>query len=1479
MRPAPPPRRRFCTATLPILILWSGSVVGAQVLDLGGGPALPARAGIGDTLEVGLRVDAAGRRLTSVSLALQYDPNILRPVGTGSVYVPDTGFFPRAVIYENRIVYEDRVIDRAVADGGSASARARFVAVAGTASDGVRPTMSGEGILATIRFVVVGFADSAHILLVTEGADRPLYTELGRPGVEAGFGVVEPRHLSVELDRTGFLPLPDVDVDAGRVVALGLRRRTADRMTWSARSRSPDLVDVRVQGDSLLLETRPRTAGTAVIDYLVLDVAGNQVGTGQLNAIVIESTRLLADSRLETEEDSATERFPLDGFLEPGIQLPSTVTWEASVSAPLTGGIDGDDLVLSAPAQWWGEGTVTLRLRSGRDLLDTLQVTIRVAPVNDRPRLQLPTSALTAISGVRTVGPPISDWLTDLDDDVEDLVVGLVGDGVDAWEQDGRLQLRGVRTGVAFVHVRVTDPAGASDEGTLLVEVVAASVAPMIVIPADPVLAPGQRLAVALDELVVDAPDLDDLDIVVLTSGMLWAVVVADSIVLTAGAGTSAAAVHFTVTDMDGNTASGLWPVSIVEDTDVSDVDGSTASDLPGAIGGDKDISESGGGPTSPIDASAPIEPDSPVDHSANDDDLSEAADPFGFAQLPRLTVRAGEAVVLDVAGVVEPQGSGRAYSVAGATFVDVEIDGDTGRLVVTAAPGTAGREVLLLWAADNLGRVATATVEVLVTSAAAGDALRLRALPEVTLDSGGQQLVDLGSFVDGAQGEVTWSATPDGDLVSASMDGDLLRLRAGAEVGRATVLIAAQDEAGRRASELLHVQVDAQAPDGPTPLRLLAPPALTLAPGGKLAVDLRTLVDGEEDVFWSIADDAGLIVTLTGDTLYVEAGAVLASGWREVALQARTAGGTVTLRFPVAVVATLRLVLRPAPDVVVVAGLINDVLDVDDLVSIGEPDSISWSVGGGVLLRPTLTSQRRLVIDASDALPGREVLQVTAAFAGETRRLSVSVRVRAPVVALNAPDSLLLWGRWAALAIDDWVQGEIPATALEWQVGAAPEGVTATWDESERRLRLAGAGVGDLRLQARLASGLQVVSAVLPVRLQAPAGDDDTEPVGQAETPVVWSLRQPPLPVSSSGDTVLVRLASLVEGVTADALEWSVHAEGGRARIIAGQLELSGTTDFLIVIETTHRSDPDGGVVRLEMLVPVRLTPAAVPVVDLVWDLADGDRPGLRVRADADADVILTLEVTIQGETTLSQELISGVSVRLPLPSVPKRIGLVARGRRLGTVGVDSVSLRVGWFVGAGELAGPDSVLIIGVPAGIPGGIAVAMAAADEVGAVTIVRAGAAGVLSIRALDGDSRWTALQERTAAGWQDLPGAWRTESGMRAFTDSQPGTTVLRPVAAAVTDAALEAVSAGLLPGPFPNPFNASVTLPIDTDSRRLRIYDATGRVVRTYELRAGTAVHWNGLDAGGRRVASGVYFYRLFSGHRAGPPGKLTLLR
>ena len=72
---------------------------------------------------------------------------------------------------------------------------------------------------------------------------------------------------------------------------------------------------------------------------------------------------------------------------------------------------------------------------------------------------------------------------------------------------------------------------------------------------------------------------------------------------------------------------------------------------------------------------------------------------------------------------------------------------------------------------------------------------------------------------------------------------------------------------------------------------------------------------------------------------------------------------------------------------------------------------------------------------------------------------------------------------------------------------------------------------------------------------------------------------------------------------------------------------------------------------------------------------------------------------------------------------------------------------------------------------------------------------------------------------------------------------------------------------------YPNPFNPETTIAFDLPQAgnvELQVFDLLGQTVRTLvaqELSAGGhQVVWNGLDASGARVSSGVYFYRLQAG-------------
>jgi hypothetical protein len=83
----------------------------------------------------------------------------------------------------------------------------------------------------------------------------------------------------------------------------------------------------------------------------------------------------------------------------------------------------------------------------------------------------------------------------------------------------------------------------------------------------------------------------------------------------------------------------------------------------------------------------------------------------------------------------------------------------------------------------------------------------------------------------------------------------------------------------------------------------------------------------------------------------------------------------------------------------------------------------------------------------------------------------------------------------------------------------------------------------------------------------------------------------------------------------------------------------------------------------------------------------------------------------------------------------------------------------------------------------------------------------------------------------------------------------------------------------------PNPFNPSTEIAFDLPAAQrvtLRIYDVAGRSVRTLvDGRLDPDVHrvrWDGRDDRGRRLGSGVYFYRLHSGENT-LTRKLMLLK
>ncbi len=93
---------------------------------------------------------------------------------------------------------------------------------------------------------------------------------------------------------------------------------------------------------------------------------------------------------------------------------------------------------------------------------------------------------------------------------------------------------------------------------------------------------------------------------------------------------------------------------------------------------------------------------------------------------------------------------------------------------------------------------------------------------------------------------------------------------------------------------------------------------------------------------------------------------------------------------------------------------------------------------------------------------------------------------------------------------------------------------------------------------------------------------------------------------------------------------------------------------------------------------------------------------------------------------------------------------------------------------------------------------------------------------------------------------------------------------------------------------YPNPFNPATTITVDIPGEEangsdeakvltnLSIFDVRGRLVRILvdkELSPGRyRVTWDGKDANGREVSSGIYFYRVNAGNFSSTR-KMTLMK
>ena len=272
-------------------------------------------------------------------------------------------------------------------------------------------------------------------------------------------------------------------------------------------------------------------------------------------------------------------------------------------------------------------------------------------------------------------------------------------------------------------------------------------------------------------------------------------------------------------------------------------------------------------------------------------------------------------------------------------------------------------------------------------------------------------------------------------------------------------------------------------------------------------------------------------------------------------------------------------LELASWPEISLLAGRVDSTLVLDQLVTIGDPQKVVWSLRGGVFIQTHIDEQRRLHLDGAQAVQGREIFFLEAQLGSTRRQLQLVVGVRVPVFTLKPFAAIYIEDAEYILELGTYVSGDFAPGEIEWQV-QAPDGIVAAVTAGALRINSIAAGLYDLAIKAIAPSG-QVVEVSLVVEVpeveQSAANESPaTEPTPPSEEELA------PIVVEQNAAAPVV-IVDPVEIVAADTRAPGLH--------LSGHLMPGGVVEF--------RLDTD------ELL-------AGVPVL-----LADGRVLAVELRAD----------------------------------------------------------------------------------------------------------------------------------------------------------------------------------------------------------------------------------------------------------------------
>ena len=1122
--------------------------------------------------------------------------------------------------------------------------------------------------------------------------------------------------------------------------------------------------------------------------------------------------------------------------------------------------------------------------------LDALSTTATVdaAAVNDPPRIDAVAPMTVSVSASAT-GPDLRSIVHDPNDAYPDLVVSAVGDEFVAAEiRDGQLWILGREAGEGTVTITAADRAGRRGTAEVAIWVTPRDLAPVLAVPSQVELGVGDTARFEWADLASD-PDgaLEDLSYLVAASGAVSA---------QAGAGTGPGAglaiagltegagqVAITVRDRGGNVATARIGV-VVEPEDGSPVGVSPP-------GGQPPVSSPGPDPVEPRD---PVS-ENPVSGDPQPGDPSPGSPggahppariPVYLEDLPDTAIGAGEVVRLFLGDYVRGDEGVSAWSVAGATTLRVEL-GAGGEAMISAPLTGTGREILVFTVTGVNGGSSSASA--LIQWDAGLPAPEFGPMPIVEMMAGERRRIALADLLYVPLDTASWAAMG-GDLLGARLDGGDLVLEP-VTSGDGQVLLTVTDARGQRASEVLRLHVSAPSvPDGPAPgtgFSLVDPAPLTLARGSGTDLSLDTMIEtGPADaglasrVQWSVGAPAGLadldpsMRVLTLSTTAVDPGNY------EVLLTARVGDQVADVVLRVEVLEAEPHLL-PQYELEILAGGSEIVLPLDGLVARGSPDSLIWTVSGGLLVTTRIDSATRsLTLGPGAAVPGREVFRLSARTDHWHEEIGLDVSVLAPELSLRIPPVLSgQAGDTARVDLAPYLVGAARTSGLEWRLGGPSYRGASMTPSGVLSVPISGDGVVYVEVVTRW--GTVIYGSARVLRLSSRAEDPDTTTTTpRAPSPPLGALSLPGMVELVDGSMRIPLEALLPPGIDASSVAtWGVAAQApGAAHLDGDWLVVEGSGDFALSVSLGLS---DGSAYTGTMQVMGSPTDTAAPRVEVRLHVVP-ESGTVTVEIESDEELREAPLVSANGVALDVLDRTTGWGSHVPqcrsLADVAARWMQmeieVATQDAHGNTGGISARLACGAVSGTATGTGPGGVQVSAPHSPQP--VPVWIHPAHDLGGLYIgFDPAASRSLELQYVSVEPE-TRLEVLTPAGWEAAPA--RVVAGSLWASIDASGVYRLTQGAAAPTAPELE-VSA------FPNPFNAAVALRVGALTPglyRLAVFDSRGRLVRELSQQVrGAGVWsavWDGRGATGTQVASGVYLARV-QGPAGGVTAKLVLVR